>query len=235
MFDLRKYMTFNTEVVHCEWQDETGKWKVKLRQTPSSGETTEFEDECDMLLFAKGVLNTPKWPKVEGFEKFKGRVIHTAAWPQDYQKEQWANERVAVLGSGSSSIQTVPGMQPYVKHMDVFVRTPTWFLEIVGYNGNNIDISQEERNEFRKNPQKMVNHAKWIEAQQNGLWKAFLKGTPEQEMVKGMLEARMKELIKDERLLKGFTPNFAAGCPFLKSHTILHVMLISSRSTSCTG
>lgn len=51
------------------------------------------------------------------------QVIHTARWPQEYHKQQWKNERVAVIGSGASSIQTVPTMQPHVKHMDVFVRT----------------------------------------------------------------------------------------------------------------
>jgi hydroxyversicolorone monooxygenase len=49
--------------------------------------------------------------------------MHTARWPKDYQAEQWKNDRVAVIGSGASSIQTVPNMQPHVKHLDVFVRT----------------------------------------------------------------------------------------------------------------
>ena len=54
--------------------------------------------------------------------------MHTAYWPKDYQKEQLGNDRVAVIGSGASSIQTVPNMQPYVKHMDVFVLTGVWFV-----------------------------------------------------------------------------------------------------------
>lgn len=49
-------------------------------------------------------------------------MIHTANWPKDYKEEQWKNDRVAVIGSGASSIQTVPTMQPHTKHIDVFVR-----------------------------------------------------------------------------------------------------------------
>lgn len=116
-------MTFNTEVIGCWWQDETGKWKVKLRQTRRDGETREFDETCDLLLHATGILNNFKWPDVEGIEKIKRRMIHTARWPKDYQQEQWKNDRVAVIGSGASSIQTVPSMQPYTKHLDVFVRT----------------------------------------------------------------------------------------------------------------
>ena len=39
------------------------------------------------------------------------QLIHTAEWPDDYSKEDWENEKVAVIGSGASSIQTVPNMQ----------------------------------------------------------------------------------------------------------------------------
>lgn len=133
-------MTFNTEVLGCWWQEEQGQWKVKLRQTQPGGQSREFEDTCDLLLHATGILNNFKWPDIEGIEKFKGRVsflrvnsrtclltgrqmVHTARWPKDYQSDQWKNDRVAVIGSGASSIQTVPNMQPYAKHLDVFVRT----------------------------------------------------------------------------------------------------------------
>jgi hydroxyversicolorone monooxygenase len=35
-------------------------------------------------------------------EKFKGKIMHTARWPKDYQAEQWKQDRVAVIGSGVS-------------------------------------------------------------------------------------------------------------------------------------
>jgi hydroxyversicolorone monooxygenase len=124
-------MTFNTEVVGCWWDDSKGQWKVKLRKSVPGQVPTEFEDHCDLLLHGTGILNNFKWPDIPGLkDKFKGRVIHTARWPEDYQKEQWKNDRVAVIGSGASSIQTVPNMQPHTKHIDVFVRTGVWFVQI---------------------------------------------------------------------------------------------------------
>lgn len=39
------------------------------------------------------------------------QIIHTGAWDDSYQREQWEGQTVAVIGSGASSIQTVPGMQ----------------------------------------------------------------------------------------------------------------------------
>lgn len=211
-FDLRKYMTFNTEVVRAEWQDDSGKWKVSLRQKSQSGEEKEFDEECDLLLYATGILNNYKWPAIKGINSFKGRIVHTATWPTDYQKEQWKDDRVAVIGSGASSIQTVPTMQPHVKHMDIFVRTAVWFVQIANNFGQNKEYTQEERDEFRHDPKKLLAHAKDIENQVNGLWGAFYTGSETQKMAQDMFRERMKEFIKDERLLDGFTPKFEVGC-----------------------
>ncbi|RAQ99484.1 FAD/NAD(P)-binding domain-containing protein [Stemphylium lycopersici] len=179
VFELRKYMTFNTEATRAEWQDDNGKWKVTLRQKSPSGEEREFEEE---------------------------------SWPQDYQSEQWKNDRVAIIGSGASSIQTVPTMQPHAKHMDVFVRTGVWFVQIADNHGQNKEYSQAERNEFRNDPRKLVAHAKDIERQINGIWGTFYTDSEAQSLAQSVSQQRMKEHIKDERLLKGFTPKFEVGC-----------------------
>lgn len=211
-------MTFNTEVVRAEWHDESGKWKVKLRQCGPSGEDKEFEDECDLLLYATGILNNYKWPNIKGINSFKGRIVHTATWPGDYQKEQWANDRVAVIGSGASSIQTVPTMQPHVKHMDIFIRTGVWFVQIANNFGSNHEYTQEQRDEFRNDPKKLVAHAKDIESQVNGLWGTFYSGSEGQKEAQKILKERTKEFIKDERLLEGFTPKFEVGCECFLPH-----------------
>jgi cation diffusion facilitator CzcD-associated flavoprotein CzcO len=221
VFDLRKYMTFNTEVVRSEWQDDKGKWKVSLRQKSPSGETKDWDEECDLMLYATGILNNYKWPQIKGMETFKGRIVHTAIWPKEYQEEEWKNDRVAVIGSGASSIQTVPKMQPHAKHLDIFVRTGVWFVQIANNYGQNKEYSQEERDEFRKDPKKLVAHAKDIENQVNGLWGAFYTDSEAQKAAQQLFRERMKEFIKDERLLKGFTPKFEVGC---KSHDEPHTL-----------
>jgi cation diffusion facilitator CzcD-associated flavoprotein CzcO len=212
VFDLRQYMTFNTEAVRAEWQEEIGKWKVTLRRTSSTGEQEEFEEECDLLFYATGILNNYKWPKIKGINSFKGKIVHTAEWPSDYQKEQWANDRVAIIGSGASSIQTVPTMQPHAKHLDIFVRTGVWFVQIANNYGHNHEYTEEQREEFRRDPKKLLAHAKDIEGQINGLWGAFYTGSEGQKASQALFRKRMKEHIKDERLLEGFTPKFEVGC-----------------------
>lgn len=127
VFDLRRHMRFGVEVVGACWDDDAAQWRVKLRRrsVDDSGVREEsFEDTCDVFLYATGILNNWKWPKMDGLESFEGRIIHTARWPAEYHgEEQWKGQRVAVIGSGASSLQVVPSMQPHVAKMDVFVRT----------------------------------------------------------------------------------------------------------------
>ena len=61
-------------------------------------------------------------------------------------------------------------MQPHVKHMDIFVRTGVWFVQIANNYGQNYEYTPEQKETFRKDPVEMVKHAKDIEDQVNGLW-----------------------------------------------------------------
>ncbi|PMD27582.1 flavin-binding monooxygenase-like protein [Hyaloscypha hepaticicola] len=211
-FDLRKYMKFNTEIIGCYWNEDSGQWTVKLRQHNPGSSPKEFEEKCDLLLHATGILNNFKWPEIEGLEKFKGKVVHTARWPKDYQKEQWKNESVAIIGSGASSIQTLPNMQPFVKHIDVYVRTAVWFISIAGNNGAGEVYTEEQRNRFRADTKELVKHAKHLETEINAIWDLFFTDSATQKAAQETFGKRMAEFIKDERLLKGFTPKFAIGC-----------------------
>ena len=108
-------MRFNSVVQSCVWDDDDGIWNVEIKDA-LSGEIVR--DSCHILLGANGLLNAYKYPDdVEGLENYKGKLFHTARWPDDYGPEQWKNDSVAVLGSGASAIQVVPAMQPYAKNI----------------------------------------------------------------------------------------------------------------------
>jgi cation diffusion facilitator CzcD-associated flavoprotein CzcO len=139
-------------------------------------------------------------------------ILDTARWPKDYQEEQWKGESFAIIGSGASSIQTVPNMQPHAKHMDIYVRTAIWFISIAGNDGNGKPYTEEERKQFREDTTKLVKHAKHLEDEVNGLWDVFFTSTEAQKEAQTFFGNRMKEFIKDESLLKGFTPKFSVGC-----------------------
>ena len=103
-------------------------------------------------------------------------------------------------------------MQPYAKHLDIFVRTAVWFVQIANNYGQNHQYDDAEKEKFKKNPRELVAHAKDIEDQVNGLWGAFYADSEAQIAGQDLFRNRMAEFIKDERLLKGFTPKFGIGC-----------------------
>lgn len=72
-----------------------------------------------------------KWPNIEGIETFKGKLLHSARWDQEYD---FTGKRVASIGIGSSGIQIVPQLAKVVDSMDVYVRTQTWISPAPGIN-----------------------------------------------------------------------------------------------------
>lgn len=69
-------MTFNTEIVGCYWNEDTGLWIVKMNQrVPGTSEVKQVVETCDLLLHATGILNNFKWPDIEGLNSFKGKVV----------------------------------------------------------------------------------------------------------------------------------------------------------------
>jgi cation diffusion facilitator CzcD-associated flavoprotein CzcO len=49
--------------------------------------------------------NAPTGPAIDGLHSFKGGLVHSAAWDTSIDTK---GKRVAVIGTGSSSIQMVP-------------------------------------------------------------------------------------------------------------------------------
>ena len=68
----------------------------------------------------------PNWPKVEGFDEFKGECYHTAKWP--HEPVSFKGKRVAIIGTGSSAIQSLPIIAADAAHVTVFQRTPNYSI-----------------------------------------------------------------------------------------------------------
>lgn len=70
-----RFIKLEHKVVGADWDWEAGKWKVKV-QGPD-GKT--FTDESDVVVSARGNLNTKMWPEVDGLWDFKGEVSNVTA------------------------------------------------------------------------------------------------------------------------------------------------------------
>jgi cation diffusion facilitator CzcD-associated flavoprotein CzcO len=112
-YDLRRDIRFNTRVVSAEWNEATRHWTVATDR----GERVE----CRYYVMATGCLSLPKVPDIEGVGRFAGEIFFTGRWP--HEKVDFTGKSVAVIGTGSSGIQSIPLIAEEASQLVVFQRT----------------------------------------------------------------------------------------------------------------
>jgi 4-hydroxyacetophenone monooxygenase len=124
---LRDHIRFGVEVDRAEWQEDSGKWHVRVND--SAGASTTLS--ADVVISAVGMVNRPAAPTITGLEDFEGPVMHTAQWRAD---TPMAGKRVAVLGTGASAMQLVPNIVDEAAHVVVFQRSKQWAVPHPNYH-----------------------------------------------------------------------------------------------------
>jgi cyclohexanone monooxygenase len=117
-YDLRKDIEFNTEVKIAHFNEKTKKWALET----SSGEKVSTQ----YFIMATGCISTAQTPKISGLDDFWGKTYHTGNWP--HEKVDFSGERIAVIGVGSSGIQSIPVLAEQADHLTVFQRTPNYSI-----------------------------------------------------------------------------------------------------------
>ena len=149
---------FCTRIESQIWEDDKKVWVVQLTRTVDANAKTEsLTVFADFVIVGGGVLNIPKIPKLPGWEEFrnKKRVFHSARWDYAYTGGHQAkpdlvnlkDKTVAIVGTGATSVQIIPELAKWAKHLYVVQRTPSY----CGYRGNHLtdekhfkDLSKEK-------------------------------------------------------------------------------------------
>jgi cation diffusion facilitator CzcD-associated flavoprotein CzcO len=105
------------EVTGLRWDDEAEVWHVAT----ATGATYDAE----VVVSAVGQLSTPVVPDLPGAASFAGPAFHSARWRHDVDL---TGKRVAVVGTGASAVQFVPGIVDDVAAMTVFQRSAPYVL-----------------------------------------------------------------------------------------------------------
>jgi cyclohexanone monooxygenase len=134
-FNLRKDIQLNTSVDRAEFDESTNTWQV----TTSDGKTVTAK----FVVLATGCLSNARVPDIKGLSDFRGKVYHTGHWPRD--PVDFTGQRVGVIGTGSSAIQSIPVIARQARHLYVFQRTPNFSIP-----AHNAELTAEEREAFRK-------------------------------------------------------------------------------------
>jgi len=115
-FGVRPHIRFGHDVQASRWDDEISRWRI---------ETSHGEYTAQFLVAGMGPLSEPSIPELPGLTTFEGTVFHSARWDHGHDL---TGERVAVIGTGASAIQFVPQIQPQVRELHLFQRTPPWVV-----------------------------------------------------------------------------------------------------------
>lgn len=123
--DLAKYMQLGTELVGADWDDRLRGWRSEIRRVDEDGNAVgEVKTvRSRFVISALGLLSKQNYPDIRGMERYKGRMVHTGAWPKGLDV---TNDRVGVIGSGSTGVQVITALAPKVKRLVCFQRSPQY-------------------------------------------------------------------------------------------------------------
>ncbi|MEM7017011.1 MAG: NAD(P)/FAD-dependent oxidoreductase [Pseudomonadota bacterium] len=135
-FDLRRGIQFNTSVESAVFDEEQGLWVI----------TTDDKKavSAQFCIMATGCLSSTNTPDFKGIESFQGDTYHTGKWP--HEPVDFTGQRIGIIGTGSSAIQSIPIIAKQAKELFVFQRTANY--SVPAQNGS---IDPEYQREIKAN------------------------------------------------------------------------------------
>ncbi|MEY2426190.1 MAG: hypothetical protein QOI61_1762 [Actinomycetota bacterium] len=115
---LKDDIRFNTTVTAATYDEASATWTVETE----GGEriTSQF------VVAATGCLSAPLEPDIAGLHDFGGDTLYTNRFPKDGY--DFAGKRVAVIGTGSSGVQSIPVIAEQAGHLTVLQRSAAFTL-----------------------------------------------------------------------------------------------------------
>ena len=117
-FELRSDIQFETRVTAATYDEANHNWTVRTHR----GDTVVAR----FLISAAGCLSAGRVPDLAGLDDFKGKWYHTGNWP--HHAVDFSGQRVGVIGTGSSGVQSIPAIARQARQVVVFQRTPNFSI-----------------------------------------------------------------------------------------------------------
>lgn len=191
-FGVLPQVRFGADVHSARWDGSA--WQV---------ESTAGSFTARVLVTATGPWSTPLKPDIPGLDAFPGAVFHSAQWDHDYDL---AGKRVAVIGTGASSVQFLPLIQPKVERLHLFQRSAPWILPKTDYA-----LSAFERAMFRRMPIAQRANRMMHYGILEGL-SYFFRHPRAMPLLHKAGRWNIRRAVKDPALQEILTPDFVMGC-----------------------
>jgi len=133
-FDLRKDIDFDTSVTAAHFDEVARRWTIET----DMGERISAQH----FIMATGCISTANMPDIDGLPDYQGNTYHTGHW--SHEKVAFTGQRIAVIGTGSSGIQSIPILAKEAAHLTVFQRTPHYSVP-----SRNVPMTDEYEQEWK--------------------------------------------------------------------------------------
>ncbi len=122
-FQLRPDIQFGTRVTAARFDEASERWEIETDTGDGLSAT--------YCIMASGCLSAPRRPDFKGLDSFEGDWYHTGYWP--HEGVDFSGKHVAIIGTGSSGVQSIPIIAAQAAHLTVFQRTANF--SVPAYNG----------------------------------------------------------------------------------------------------
>ncbi len=123
---LTSRVEYRTAVDQVTWSEADHRWDVRI--STDNGPSTI---RARVVVGAIGHFNRPAVAPFDGAERFTGPMFHTAHWPDGLDL---TDKRVAIIGTGASSMQIVPAIVDTIRALTIFQRSPQWARNVPHLN-----------------------------------------------------------------------------------------------------
>ena len=194
-YKLRNNILLNHKIKSANWNSDQSKWELVVEENNHTKNMT-----CNFLFLCGGYYSytKPHMPSFKNEENFDGDIVHPQFWNEEID---YANKKIAVIGSGATAITIVPAIAEIAEHVTMIQRSPTYVVS---------GPSEDKINKFLRKilPTKITYFLiRW----KNILWQSFTfsmaRKYPERTKNK-ILELIREELGPDFDIEKHFTPTY---------------------------
>ncbi|XP_062616301.1 flavin-containing monooxygenase 5-like [Saccostrea cucullata] len=131
-FDLKKYITFKTEVTSVSRGSDfntTGQWNVTTKDL-TTGETKDHV--FDAVMVCTGHHADKNIPDFPGLKDFEGKVIHS----HDYKHTKgYEDKRIVLIGIGNSGVDAAVELSRVASQLYLSTRRGSWIFNRVADHG----------------------------------------------------------------------------------------------------
>lgn len=195
-YGVAPHIRYLNEMTGARYSQPAGTWTVEVNGAESL--------TCRVLISGLGALHLPNIPALKGLEDFNGTAFHSADWNHAHDL---TGRRVAVVGTGASSVQFIPQIAGQVSHLDVYQRTAPWITPKPDRG-----IGPREQRWYARLPllQRAIRHTVYwlLEARGAG----FVVNPGWLRAIELQCRRHLKRQIADPDLRERVTPTFSIGC-----------------------